>query len=143
MSRMNRIFFDTNIFIYIFEGLEPNRSRMLEIRRRMLERGDRIVTSAMTLGELLVKPTKLGQVSLIEQYDRAIRATVEVISFDAQVAWRFASLRATHNLRCADAIQLACAANAGVDLFMTNDQQLHKLDVPGIGFIAPLEKIPL
>jgi predicted nucleic acid-binding protein len=143
MSRMNRIFFDTNIFIYIFEGLEPNRSRMLEIRRRMLERGDRIVTSAMTLGELLVKPTKLGQVSLIEQYDRAIRATAEVISFDAQVAWRFASLRATHNLRCADAIQLACAANAGVDLFMTNDQQLHKLDVPGIGFIAPLEKIPL
>ncbi|MGA7831913.1 MAG: type II toxin-antitoxin system VapC family toxin [Terracidiphilus sp.] len=140
---MNRIFFDTNIFIYIFEGLEPNRSRMLEIRRRMLERGDRIVTSAMTLGELLVKPTKLGQVSLIEQYDRAIRATAEVISFDAQVAWRFASLRATHNLRCADAIQLACAANAGVDLFMTNDQQLHKLDVPGIGFIAPLEKIPL
>jgi predicted nucleic acid-binding protein len=143
MSRMNRIFFDTNIFIYMFEGLEPNRSRMLEIRRRMLERGDRIVTSAMTLGEVLVKPTKLGQASLIEQYDRAIRSTSEIISFDAQVAWRFASLRATHNLRCADAIQLACAANAGVDLFITNDQQLHKLDVPGIGFIAPLEKVPL
>jgi predicted nucleic acid-binding protein len=143
MSRMNRIFFDTNIFIYMFEGREPNRSRMLEIRRQMLERGDRIVTSAMTLGEVLVKPTKLGQASLIEQYDRAIRSTSEIISFDAQVAWRFASLRATHNLRCADAIQLACAANAGVDLFITNDQQLHKLDVPGIGFIAPLEKVPL
>jgi predicted nucleic acid-binding protein len=143
MSRMNRIFFDTNIFIYMFEGLEPQRSRMLEIRRRMLERGDRIVTSAMTLGEVLVKPTKLGQASLIEQYDRAIRSTAEVISFDAQVAWRFATLRATHNLRCADAIQLACAANAGVDLFITNDQQLYKLDIPGIGFIAPLEKVPL
>jgi predicted nucleic acid-binding protein len=140
---MNRIFFDTNIFIYMFEGLEPQRSRMLEIRRRMLERGDRIVTSAMTLGEVLVKPTKLGQASLIEQYDRAIRSTAEVISFDAQVAWRFATLRATHNLRCADAIQLACAANAGVDLFITNDQQLYKLDIPGIGFIAPLEKVPL
>ena len=143
MSRVNRIFFDTNIFIYLFEGIEPNRSRMLEIRRRMLERGDRIVTSAMTLGEVLVKPTKLGQVSLIEQYDRAIRSTADVISFDAQVAWRFASLRATHNLRCADAIQLACAAHSGVDLFITNDQQLHKLDIPGIGFIAPLEKVPL
>jgi predicted nucleic acid-binding protein len=143
MSRINRIFFDTNIFIYMFEGLEPNRSRMIEIRRRMLERGDRIVTSAMTLGELLVKPTKLGQVSLIEQYDRAIRSTAEVISFDAQVAWRFATLRATHNLRCADAIQLACAAHSGVDLFITSDQQMHKLNVPGIGFIAPLERVPL
>ena len=98
---------------------------MIEIRRRMMERGDRIVTSTMTLGELLVKPTKLGQASLIEQYDRAVRSTAEVVSFDAQVAWRFASLRATHNLRSADAIQLACAAHTGVDLFLTNDKHLH------------------
>jgi predicted nucleic acid-binding protein len=140
---MNRIFFDTNVFIYMFEGLEPQRCRMLEIRRRMLARGDQIVTSAMTLGEVLVKPTKLGQASLIEQYDRAIRSTSEIVSFDAQVAWRFASLRATHTLRSADAIQLACAAHFGVDLFITNDLQLHKLDVPGIGFIAPLDRVPL
>ena len=140
---MSRIFFDTNVFIYMFEGLEPNRTRILGIRRRMLERGDLIVTSAMTLGELLVKPTKLGQVSLIEQYDRAVRSTAQVISFDAQVAWRFASLRATHNIRSADAIQLACAAHAGVDLFLTNDQRLHSFNVPGIGFITPLERAPL
>jgi predicted nucleic acid-binding protein len=140
---MSRIFFDTNVFIYMFEGLEPNRTRMLEIRRRMLERGDQIVTSAMTLGELLVKPTKLGQASLIEQYDRAVRSTAQVINFDAQVAWRFASLRATHNLRSADAIQLACAAHSGVDLFLTNDQRLHSLNVPGIGFITPLDRAPL
>ena len=140
---MTRVFFDTNVFIYMFEGVEPNRSRMLEVRRRMLERGDQIVTSAMTLGEVLVRPTKLGQTSLIEQYDRAIRATARVISFDPSVAWRYASLRATHQLRNADAIQLACAAHFGVDLFITNDKQLHKLNVPGIGFIAPLDKVPL
>jgi predicted nucleic acid-binding protein len=140
---MSRVFFDTNVFIYMFEGLEPNRSRMLEIRRRMLERGDRIVTSAMALGEVLVKPTKLGQASLIEQYDRAIRSTADVIGFDPQVAWRYATLRATHNIRNADAIQLACAAHFGVDLFITNNKQLHKLDIPGIGFVAPLDKVPL
>jgi predicted nucleic acid-binding protein len=140
---LSKVFFDTNLFIYMFEGIEPNRSRMLEIRKRMLERGDRIVTSAMTLGEVLVKPTKLGQSSLIEQYDRAIRSSAQVISFDPSVAWRYASLRATHTLRSADAIQLACAAHVGVDLFITNDEHLHKLNVPGIGFIAPLEKVPL
>ncbi len=140
---MSKIFFDTNVFIYMFEGLEPYRTRMIEIRRRMMERGDRIVTSTMTLGELLVKPTKLGQASLIEQYDRAVRSTAEVVSFDAQVAWRFASLRATHNLRSADAIQLACAAHTGVDLFLTNDQHLHPLNIPGIGFITPLDKSPI
>ena len=140
---MSKVFFDTNVFIYMFEGLEPNRSRTLAIRKRMLDRGDRAVTSAMTLGEVLVRPTKLGQTSLIEQYDRAIRSTTQVVSFDASVAWRYASLRATHKLRNADAIQLACAAHFGVDLFVTNDADLHKLNVPGIGFIAPLEKVPL
>jgi predicted nucleic acid-binding protein len=140
---LSKVFFDTNLFIYMFEGIEPNRSRVLEIRKRMIDRGDRIVTSAMTLGEVLVRPTKLGQTSLIEQYDRAIRATAQVVSFDAQIAWRYASLRATHKLRNADAIQLACAAHFGVDLFITNDTVLHKLNVPGIGFISPLDRVPL
>ena len=140
---MSKVFFDTNLFIYMFEGIEPNRSRVLEIRKRMIDRGDRIVTSAMTLGEVLVRPTKLGQTSLIEQYDRAIRATAQVVSFDAQIAWRYASLRATHKLRNADAIQLACAAHFGVDLFITNDTVLHKLNVAGIGFISPLDRVPL
>ena len=103
---MSKIFFDTNVFIYMFEGLEPNRSLTLTIRKRMIDRGDRIVTSAMTLGEVLVRPTKLGQTSLLEQYDRAIRATAQIVSFDAAIAWRYASLRATHKLRNADAIQL-------------------------------------
>jgi predicted nucleic acid-binding protein len=140
---LSKVFFDTMLFIYMFEGVEPFRSRMLEIRKRMVERGDRIVTSAMTLGEVLVRPTKQGQTSLIEQYDRAIRATSQVVAFDASVAWRYASLRATHTIRSADAIQLACAAHFGVDLFITNDKNLHKLDVPGIGFIAPLDRVPL
>lgn len=140
---MSKVFLDTNFFIYLFEGLEPFRSRVLDIRKRTLDRGDQLVTSAMTLGEVLVKPTKLGQASLIEQYDRAIQATARILSFDTQVAWRYASLRATHNLRNADAIQLACAAHFGVDLFITNDEHLHSLNVPGIGFITPLDRVPL
>ncbi len=140
---MSKVFFDTNLFIYMFEGIEPFRGRVLAIRERMIDRGDQIITSAMTLGEVLVKPTKLGQTSLIEQYDRAIRAAARIVSFDPSVAWRYASLRATHKLRNADAIQLACASHFGVDLFITNDTDLHRLHVRGIGFIAPLEKVPL
>ncbi len=140
---MSKIFFDTNVFVYLFEDYEPFSSMVDAVWRRMVQRGDKLVTSAMTLGEVLVRPTKLGQASLVEQYDRAIRTTAQVISFDPAVAWRYASLRATHTLRNADAIQLACASHFGVDLFITNDKELHKLNVPGIGFIAPLEKVPL
>jgi predicted nucleic acid-binding protein len=140
---MSKIFFDTNVFIYLFEDYEPFSTMVDGCWRRMMQRGDKLVTSAMTLGELLVKPTKLGEASLIELYDRTIRSRAQVVNFDASVAWRYASLRATHTLRNADAIQLACAAHFGVDLFITNDKDLHKLDVPGIGFIAPLERVPL
>ena len=140
---MSKIFFDTNVFIYLFEDYEPFSSIVDAVWRRMIQRGDKLVTSAMTLGELLVKPSKLGQASLVEQYDRAIRSRAQVINFDPQVAWRYASLRATHKIRNPDAIQLACAAHFGVDIFITNDKHLHKLDIPGIGFIAPLEKVPL
>jgi predicted nucleic acid-binding protein len=140
---VSKVFFDTNVFVYLFEDYEPFSSMVDTVWRRMVRRGDKLVTSAMTLGELLVKPSKLGQASLVEQYDHAIRTRAQVISFDPQVAWRYASLRSTHNIRNADAIQLACAAHFGVDLFITNDKHLHKLDVPGIGFIAPLERVPL
>ncbi len=58
---MSKIFFDTNVFIYLFEDFEPFSSIVDAAWRRMIHRGDKLVTSAMTLGELLVKPSKLGQ----------------------------------------------------------------------------------
>ncbi|HEX4029524.1 MAG TPA: PIN domain-containing protein [Terracidiphilus sp.] len=140
---MSKVFFDTNVFIYLFEDYEPFSSMVDATWRRMVQRRDQLVTSAMTLGELLVKPSKLGQASLVQEYDRVVRSRAQVLNFDISVAWRYASLRATHTLRNADAIQLACASHFGVDLFITNDKDLHKLNVPGIGFIAPLERVPL
>ena len=140
---MSKIFFDTDVFVYLFEDYEPFSSIVDATWRKMVLRRDQLVTSAMTLGELLVKPTKLGQASVVQEYDRVIRSRAQVVTFDASVAWRYASLRATHKLRNADAIQLACASHFGVDLFITNDKNLHRLNVPGIGFIAPLERVPL
>jgi len=39
----------------------------------------------------------------------------------------------------ADAIHLACAANAGTDMFITNDKRLFGRVIPGIQFIASLD----
>jgi hypothetical protein len=38
---------------------------------------------------------------------------------------------------------LACAANASVDLFVTNDERLQGKHVDGIQFIVPLERVPI
>ncbi len=38
-----------------------------------------------------------------------------------------------------DSIHLACAASAGIDLFLTGDRQLLRMDIPGIQFIADFD----
>jgi len=53
---MSRIFWDTNLFIYLWEDSGKPSSQVLTLRNRMLTRGDELFTSAITLGEILVKP---------------------------------------------------------------------------------------
>ena len=71
----------------------------------------------------------------------AMRETMQAMGFsylpfDEGAVAPFIRLRAEHKLKIADSIHLACAASAGIDLFLTGDKQLTRLDVPGIQFIA-------
>lgn len=140
---MSRIFWDTNIFIYLFENYGELSERASELRSKMLVRGDRLLTSALTLGEVLVKPTEQGDLELCRKYEEAILATSLVLPFDTKAAKNYASLRCDRSLRAPDALQLACASAAGVDLFVTNDARLQTKHVAGIQFVVPLERVPL
>ncbi len=57
---MSRIFWDTNLFIYLFEDYGELSNRVGSLRRSMLKRGDQLVTSTLTLGEILVKTIGAG-----------------------------------------------------------------------------------
>ncbi len=140
---MSRVFWDTNLFIYLFEGEGGISQRVRGLRRAMLERGDQLLTSTLTLGEVLVKPVERGDEELLRKYEEAITATSLLLPFDARAARIYAVLRCDRSLRAPDAIQLACAAAAGVDLFITNDARLQLKHVAGIQFIVPLERAPL
>ncbi len=140
---MSRVFWDTNIFIYFFEdhGQQGKAARVL--RERMLQRGDQLITSAMTVGEILVKPYERQDLKLCKQYEEAITNTALVVPFDLNAARRFSMLRLERTLKAPDAIQLACAANSGTDLFITNDGRFSGLKVDGVQFIVPLDRAPL
>jgi uncharacterized protein len=140
---MSRIFWDTNLFIYLFEANGELSTRVASLRQSMLVRGDQLVTSAVTLGEILVKPFERGDDELARRYEQTITATSQVVSFDAKAAGVYARLRCNRSVRAPDAIQLACAAALGVDLFVTNDQRLQAMHVEGIQFIVSLERAPL
>ena len=138
------IFWDTNLFIYLLERNAEFGEQVVEMRRRMLERGHSLVTSAITVGEVLVKPLRVGNDSLYKQYFSLFsRPEIKVLRFDLEAAGQYARIRQDKSIRPPDAIQLACAAAAGVDLFITNDDRLSRKDVPGIDFITSLSRAPL
>ena len=77
---------------------------------------------------------------LMRQYEHAIEAGATVLPFDHHAARRFADIRRDRSIRAPDAIQLACAAAANVDLFVTNDDRLSRKHVRGIQFLQSLDK---
>jgi predicted nucleic acid-binding protein len=139
---MSRVFWDTNLFIYLFEGHGPLAERVVVLRQVMLARGDQLITSTLTLGEILVKPIERKDAELSRKYEEAVTAAALLIPFDVKAAKIYAALRCDRSLRAPDAMQLACAASTGVDLFITNDARLHSRQVAGIQFIVPLDRAP-
>jgi len=140
---MSRVFWDTNLFIYLFEDYGSLSKAVVQLRSKMLARGDQLLTSTLTLGEILVKPSERGETELGIKYEDAISTAAIMISFDLKAARTYAQLRTERSLRAPDAIQLACAASATVDLFVTNDERLQGKNVQGIQFIVPLDRVPI
>jgi predicted nucleic acid-binding protein len=96
-----------------------------------------LFTSYLALGEVMAGGEKMPR----PQKAAALRATIRemgftCLPFDEGAVAPFSRLRSRERLRIADSIHLACAASAGIDLFLTGDKQLARLDIPGIQFIA-------
>ena len=105
-------------------------------------RGDfRIVTSFITLVEVLVHPLREGRPELAEEYRNVLLQSAEItaIPLDQGIAEEAANLRARYNLRTPDAIQVATAIRSGASWFLTNDADLAA--VPGIS-VQILQHLP-
>ena len=138
---MIRVFWDTNLFIYLVEDYGALSARVVDLLDRTVQRRAQIYTSAMTLGEVLVWPWKVGSQELAAAYEAALSApTVRLIPFDEASARTYAHVRQDRSIDPPDAIQLACAAQVHCDLFITNDDRLSRKNVPGIQFIVPLDR---
>lgn len=127
------------LFAYFFEAHAEYGPRVTQIYQRMQERGDQLCASVFSLCELLVGPRRCGDVAAAQAVETWFRSgEPELLPLSLPVAPRFAEIRADAGVTAADALHLAIAATAGVDLFLTHDRQLQTLKVPGIDFIAAL-----
>jgi predicted nucleic acid-binding protein len=128
---------DTAPLIYFIEE-SPEYLHIVRPFFRALDAGElRVVTSALTLTEVLVHPLRRGDSALANQYRRVLlRAKhLDTVVVSHTIAELAAELRSTHGLRTPDAIQLATALASGASSFLTNDARLQ-LSVRSINIVV-------
>ena len=126
-----KVFWDTNLFIYLWENSELT-DKALRLAEQLSNEGAVLCTSSLTLGEILVRPFSEEKLEEVENYVHWFQ-DIEIISFGQREAITFARLRGQiPALKPPDAIQLSCAVSAGATQFVTNDNRLSRL---------PLEKM--
>lgn len=138
---MSRVYWDSMFFIYLLEANPTFGPQVLGILEEMDRRRDSLCTSIFCVGEVLTGLQKFSSVAGISKVRQYFASdVVDVLPFTIETAERFSLIRATTAAKPADAIHLASAAAAGVDVFFTNDSRLLKLhlQIPGIQFITGL-----
>lgn len=141
---MSRVFLDTNIFIYLMEDQGPLGAASFALLERLSMRRDVVLTSTLTLGEVLTQPFAKGNTRLTQEYEKRLTSPgVQMLDFDRGSAVAFAKVRQDRTIKVPDAMQLSMASTAQCDLFVTNDDRLSRKIVPGIQFITSLAKVPI
>ncbi|MCU1223929.1 MAG: PilT protein-like protein [Edaphobacter sp.] len=117
---------DTAPLIYFIEK-HPVYLPLLQPFFEAVECGDiEIVTSTLTLTEVLVHPLRRGDQVLARQYSRILlnASHVQTLAVSPVIASEAAHLRASRGYKTPDAIQLATAQSGHATFFVTNDEAL-------------------
>lgn len=133
-----RVYFDTNIFIYAVEGF-ADYADQVQALLEALDTGEIVVvTSELTLAETLVKPVKEQNLTIEQAYRTFLTPTaaLQVIPISRDVLEEAARLRATTKLKLPDAIQLATAIREQCDSFLTNDEMFKSLHLPFVRILS-------
>lgn len=88
-----------------------------------------VVTSELTLLEVLVKPLKVGDATTATLFRTVLKHTsdVQMLPITQSVLEAAANLRATLGLKTPDAIHVATALLNGSMLFITNDSAFRRV----------------
>jgi uncharacterized protein len=123
---------DTAIFIYFIEE-NPTFLPLIEPLFREVDEGRReLVTSALTLLEVLVVPYRLGNHLLAGRYEAILTRSrgIKVADISHDHLRAAAQLRAATGVKTPDSLQVIAAIAAKCSSFVTNDRALPTL--PGI-----------
>jgi len=124
---------DTAVFIYYLEENDTFLPLVAPIFAEVAAGRRQVVTSSLTLLEVLVVPYRTGNLSLAGRYEACLSRSrgVRLLDIGREHLRIAAQLRALHpGVRTPDALQLAAALAGGCTGFVTNDRDLPA--VPGL-----------
>jgi predicted nucleic acid-binding protein len=124
-----RLYLDSAPVIYSVEE-SPTFAPLVDERLR--DAGVLSVASDLTRLECRTLPLRLGQASLLADYDRFFQEVVsEIVPLSSAVMDLATAVRADYGFKTPDAIHLAAALNTACDAFLTNDARLKRfIEVP-------------
>ena len=120
---------DTAIFIYFIDE-HPQFLPLLEPLFREVNSGRKeLVTSALTLLEVLVVPYRSGDHLLAGRYEALLTRSrgVHVADISRDHLRAAAQLRAATGVKTPDSLQVVAALAAGCSIFLTNDRDLPRI----------------
>jgi predicted nucleic acid-binding protein len=121
---------DAAPIIYFLEDHPTLGARFAALFERVAQGEISIVTSAITLAEVLAGPLAAGNEILAEQYRVALTegAGWSVHPVTASLAVVAARFRVRHRLKLPDAIQLATAVDVGAYALVTHDRDFRGVE---------------
>lgn len=134
LDGVRRLAVDTAPLIYLVEG-HPEFGAPVRAVIERAEKGDLVlVTSVLTLTEVLTLPFDKGATEVADAYKTLLLQTPYLLlePIGPQTAERAARLRTLHALKTPDAIQLAVAQEADCEAFLTNDRGLRRVEAPAV-----------
>lgn len=141
MLHGRRVGIDTAIFIYALES-HPKFGRVaIDLFARVERSLVTAVASDLVLGELIVRPLKLGRDDVVSRYLEEIPRFPNLLlrSVSREMITEAARLRSRSSLSLVDALHLECAKHAGADFFITNDRRVSQ---PNLGIdVIQIEEI--
>lgn len=122
-----RLYWDANAFITLVENGGAISERLGELLERAFDQEIAIVTSELTLAELLVRPLREGNAERVYVYRDLLDAegTVEALPVGRELLLSTAQIRADHPaVKLPDAIHIASAELSRCRYFLSADLRL-------------------
>ncbi|MEK7517998.1 MAG: PIN domain-containing protein [Patescibacteria group bacterium] len=125
LNKYQRIGIDTNVFIYYLNKNSSYYSQTVDVFTLIAEKQSILVTSVITLTELLSFKTNEAIAAKLER-EFVLIPNLQLIEINRAIAQNAAKIRRVYGFALVDSIQLATAVGYTAQVFITNDKKLTR-----------------